>query len=69
MTENLGSIHGMDKLFSSPKHPDWLWGPHKLLFSGYWRLHPCSETNCMELTVTPLSHMASWHGASFYYFY
>ena len=22
--------------FSSPKHPDWLWGPPSLLFNGYW---------------------------------
>jgi hypothetical protein len=22
--------------FSSPRHPDWLWGPPNLLFNGYW---------------------------------
>jgi hypothetical protein len=22
--------------FPFPRYPDWLWGPHNLLFSGYW---------------------------------
>ena len=32
---NWGSISNRDKIFSSPKCPDWLWGPPSLLFNGY----------------------------------
>jgi hypothetical protein len=28
------------RIFSSPSHPDWLWGPSKLPFNGYWGLFP-----------------------------
>jgi len=32
-----GLISRRDKgFFSSPKCPDWLWGPHCFLFCGYW---------------------------------
>jgi hypothetical protein len=27
--------HSGKKFFSSPKRPDWLWGPPSLLFNGY----------------------------------
>jgi hypothetical protein len=34
--DNPGSISSTGKGFPSfPKHPDWLWGPPNLLFSGY----------------------------------
>jgi len=29
-----------ERFISSPKHPDWLQGPHSLRFSGYWGLVP-----------------------------
>jgi hypothetical protein len=28
------------RIFSSPCHPDQLWGPPNLLSNGYWRLFP-----------------------------
>jgi hypothetical protein len=35
--DNCGLIPGRNKrTFSCSKHPDWLWGPLSLLFSGYW---------------------------------
>jgi hypothetical protein len=38
---NLGSIPGTSKtFFSSPKHPDRLWGPPDLLSSGYRWVYP-----------------------------
>jgi hypothetical protein len=28
------------RIFSSPRHPDWRWGPPSLLFNGYLELFP-----------------------------
>jgi hypothetical protein len=28
------------RFFSSARHPDWFWGQHSLLSSGYWGLFP-----------------------------
>jgi hypothetical protein len=33
--DDLGSIPGMTRCFSSPQRPDWLWGPPSLLPNGY----------------------------------
>jgi hypothetical protein len=34
-----GSIPGRAKrFFSTPQHPDQLWGPPSLLLNGYWEL-------------------------------
>jgi len=37
--------------FSSPWHPDWPWGPHSLLFSGYQGFFPLGNSGgVLELT-------------------
>ena len=36
-----GSVPGRIKIFlSSPKYPDWLWGPPNFLFNGHWHSPP-----------------------------
>jgi hypothetical protein len=32
--------HSSKVFFPSPKHPDGLWGPHSLIFNGYWGPSP-----------------------------
>jgi hypothetical protein len=28
------------RIFSSPRRPDWFWGPPSLLSNGYWKFSP-----------------------------
>ena len=61
------------KFFSSPKDPDWLWGPVNFLFSEYQALSPreCSRPGIKLTTHLPRSRMTvaiflfplmpSWH--------
>jgi hypothetical protein len=58
--------------FFLPPRPDRFWGPHRLLYNGYWRksgrgvklnphLHLASRLR-MRTVIPSLSHTSSWHG-------
>jgi hypothetical protein len=51
-------------IFSSPRRPDWLWGPPSLLFNGYWRLTTHLQLVSRSrkyVSIHPLPHTPSWH--------
>jgi hypothetical protein len=66
------------EFFSSPLHPDKLWGPPSLLSNGYHGFFPCGKSGLgMKLTthlhlvprsrmhgaIPPLPNTPPWHGA------
>jgi hypothetical protein len=69
------------RVFSSPKHPDYLWGPLNPLFNGYWgsllgAKWPWSEVNYSlassakvknewSYTSTPPDCLKAWTGTQF----
>jgi hypothetical protein len=51
------------ELFSSPLHPDLLWGPPSLLFNGYQELcHPVQRSR-IRGAIPLLPNTPSWRGA------
>jgi len=48
------------RFFSSPEHPDQLWGPTRLLFNGCKVLSP--DIKQPRLTALPCSHYVACNG-------
>jgi hypothetical protein len=58
-----GSITSRGKrLFSSPRHPDQLWGSSIVLSNGYWRLFPGVREAWHEADHSPTSHAKAKNG-------
>jgi hypothetical protein len=61
------------RIFSSPHHPYWFWGPPSCLASGYLGLflwgvkltthHQLMPRSRQRGSIDPLPHMSSWYSA------
>jgi hypothetical protein len=70
--ESPGLIPSSARIFSTPQHADWLWGPPSLLPSGYWGSFLRGKAARMwSLPLMSISrrhqeclhsHMSSWSG-------